>query len=369
MNKKLLRFILGLTITALAIFIFINLFEITGDERYLPPSREAMLNEYLALDRWLISEGRPVRVLNSGNSETLKAAPEGTILIQSDLFDWSEEAIAWLEAWVEKGGSLILCLDYYRTWYEDELGAFLGSLGLEPGEESGEYRYNRNSSLFPSFGRNIHFREPDEAGVFLLKDEDDYIRLVQFQKGPGKITVLGRPRFMTSSRLDEETNIRLSWYLLTESAAYDRTSGILFIRGERPAQGLLGRIFRHGNPLGLIISALVLIAAGFWSVIPVFGVIKGNEEKPGKALAERFLAEGRFLERFGALDSYRTAYFRELRRRLMKRGKEEEAASRAFMLLESEAPGRGVGGKNLSPAMKKNFLESIVALKTTLERL
>jgi hypothetical protein len=62
----------------------------------------------------------------------------------------------------------------------------------------------------------------------------------------------------------------------------------------------------------MIAAGLVLVVTGFWMVIPVFGRPKNDQERPGRPLEERFLAEGSFLKKFGALDSYLDIYRKEI---------------------------------------------------------
>ena len=376
MRKKLLWFCISLGVLGLGAWMFFSVFEVVEDERYFPPSREARLNDYLAMDRWLGAEGHAVRVVTRGNLETLKTAAEGTIFIQSELFDWNEAALEYLEAWVRSGGSLILCLGYYRSWDTDEeLGLFLSRLGLEADTSWNTRVYD---PLAPSFGRNIQFiiSEGETAGdnlTLTLKDPNGFIRLVQYTMGRGKIAVTSRPQFMMTLRLDEEPNARLSWYLLAGDASGRVNGDILFIRGERQGEGIMGRVFQLGNFAVIIISALVLVVVGFWSVIPQFGVIKGIEEKSGKGLTERFLAEGRFLARFGALDTYRNVYFREIRRRLLKREnlRDEEIIPRAAFLFDGGNMGIRAVEQAIAPGpqRKNDFTKSIEILKTILERL
>ncbi|MDR0314012.1 MAG: hypothetical protein LBI14_10490 [Treponema sp.] len=389
MHKKLLGFIIGLAVIGAAVFIFFNIYEIEDYDKYVPPSREAQLNEYLALDRWLASEGHAVRVENRGNLDLLKDATAEVILIQERLFTWNKGAIDYLDSWVEQGGRLILCVDSYRGRYLNEtLQAYLDELGIAFGEELDElsdlYLYDFN---FPTYGRNIILKEPEpesedaslEVNILMLKDVYGYVRLMQFVRGNGTVTVMGTPRFMTTNNLrsepDSQPNTRLSWYLLAHNA--DITKGtepaILFIRGVARVDNLLGRVFMLGNFGIIIIAGLILIAIGFWSVLPLFGVIRGNEEKPGKFLAERFLAEGRFLKRFGVLDQYRNTYFREIRRKFMKHEdlSDEEIIVRSANLLKNGSEGIPAVEKAVFPGRQKNkdFIESIKTLRTILERI
>ena len=342
-------------ILAIIVLIFTSIYEFVQEDIYKAPSREAQVNEYLALDRWLNANGQPVRIQNYGDLETISSASEGTIFIQSDLFDWSDPAAANLESWIENGGSLILSLTfYYRTWTaNDELGAFLLRFGIESAETDSNYRY---IASVPTFSSNINFKEPEEGCILILKDGGDAIRLVQLEHGKGTLTVTGHARFMNSRNLRREPNARLSWYLLSgnkDQQAFQLTPGVLFIRGYARPAGLMGRIFQHGNFIIIIIPAVLLIIAGLWSVIPVFGVIRGNEELPGKTLNERFLAEGRFFKRHKSLDFYKEAYIREIKRKSVRRNKNEDECA----------------GEMAAAIYNRNFLESVTILKNTLEKL
>jgi hypothetical protein len=381
LNKKLLGFIIGLAVIGAALFIFFNYYEIKDYDRYFQPSREAQVNEYLALDRWLADEGHTVRVEKYGNLELLKDAAADIILIQERLFNWSEEAVVYLDSWVEQGGRLILCLDNYRGRYIDAfLRTYLDELGVEFGEEldelSGAWRYDEH---FPVYGRNIIFKEPEDPksteNVLFFKDVYGYVRLMQFSRGSGTVTVTGTPRFMTTNNIGEEPDSRLSWYLFAHNAdkLVGAESTILFIRGETPVESLLGRVFMLGNFSIIIIAGLILIAVGFWSVIPLFGVVRGEDERTGKFLAERFLAEGRFLKRFNALDQYRNTYFREIRRKFIKHEdlSDEEIIARSANLIKNDGEGISAVEKAVFPGRQRNkdFIESIKTLRTILERI
>ncbi|MDR0312866.1 MAG: hypothetical protein LBI14_04655, partial [Treponema sp.] len=231
MNKKLLGFIIGLAVIGAGLFIFFNLYEIEDYDKYFLPSREAQINEYLALDRWLTLEGHTVRVENRGNLDLLKDAEADVILIQERLFTWNKGALDYLDSWVEQGGRLILCVDSYRGRYLNEtLQAYLDELGVAFGEELEElsdvYLYDQN---FPVYGRNIILKEPEpesedaslEENILMLKDVYGYVRLMQCVRGNGTVTVTGTPRFMTTNNLryepDSQPDSRLSWYLLAHN--------------------------------------------------------------------------------------------------------------------------------------------------------
>ena len=305
MHKKIIGFSLALLALGIGAFIFNRNFEIVDYNKYFPPSREAQINNYLALQRWLVSEGYYIREDREIDADSLAGAFEKTIFLQSNLIEWDEVFIQTLDERIVNGGRIILSLNNYRNRADNEfLGEYLESLGLEF-VEPGEYRYDidRESDV-PVYTRNVTFNEPENA-VLVLKDQYNYPRLVEFSRGTGTITVTGIPSFMRNSNIDKEPNALISWYLFAALPGGNADGDILFIRGQQRAEGGIGRIFQRGNFLIVIIAALVLIIAGFWKAVPVFGVVR-VEEKTGKALAERFLAEGLFLKRFKSLDVYRS---------------------------------------------------------------
>ncbi|MDR1566517.1 MAG: hypothetical protein LBS48_04435 [Treponema sp.] len=373
MRKYLAWFGAGLAILGVLAFVLWSLFEIVPVDTYIDPSREARINEYLALDRWLAGAGHPVRVRDYGDLAALKAASEGTIVIQSALFDWTAEAAEYLLSWIEEGGSLILCLDYSWEWDEDEVqGMFLSNLGFKRGERPDDLSYYYDDAE-PSYG-SIIIAPPEDEGALALRDYNGLVRLARFSRARGNVTVTGEPRFMTSGALRKEQNARLSWYLLAGSREPGSDTGIFFIRGRERIQGFVGRLFERGNFFALIVSGLALLVTGLWSVIPVFGIVKGDDEHPGRLLNERFLAEGRFLKRCGALESYRAVYVQEIRRRLGKKEglKGDDEIRRRAAEIWKVASGRRdavAALEALSPGPQRGFAKSIGILKTILERL
>jgi hypothetical protein len=312
------NYIIGAVITAvilsLFIMIFRHFFEIVSAIKYVPPSREARVNEYLALDRWLTGMGISVRVETTGDLFMVSYAKEKKVFIQASLFDWEDGAANYLARWVEDGGTLLMVLDNTVLWQEKEPIILLEKFGISA-EEILPRRNYRNSK--------------DENAT---EHRNGVTRFEQAKRGRGKIVALADSDFMRSSSLDDEPNICLAWALFA-SEPDSVESGWLFIRGKTRVRGLLGTIFRQGNFAVFLVSILVLLAVCFWAVIPGFGLVKWDDEKPSRPLRERFLAEGRFLKKYGALDFYSQAYVREIKRRLaMREGiiGDEESLRRAL---------------------------------------
>jgi hypothetical protein len=381
MRKYLAGFAAGLVVLGVIACICWSVFEVYDVDDWVPPVPEARFNPYLALDRWLTRTGHPVRLADSGGDETLAAAGEKTVFIQASLFTWSSGAAAFLLSWVEEGGGLVLSLD--RSWVleEEEIRELLRRLeiGAAYSWENRNYRYH---SAEPELDRGLLLEVPAEnRDALVMEDSGGFIRLVQIRRGEGKFTVTGGVWFMNNYNLKDAPNAGLAWNLLAESSGSPaETPGVFFIRDfrnhRRDERNLFGRLFERGNFFAPLFSGALLIVAGFWAALSVFGVVRGDGSKPGKPLRERFLAEARFLRRFGALDSYLAAYRSEIKRKLLKREglkDEDEIILRASSLL-GEDPGEHTieavrRAFSRSRAGVKDFRKTVILLKSILERL
>jgi len=306
-------------LAALGFLAYTNL-EIYSRKAYFPPSGEALANSYLALERWLNETGHPVRIEKRGNPSKITVAPERVALVMASACEW-EGARELLKPWIEQGGFLVICLDY--TFYKDDLfvtvaanaiddnlSEFLSGFGISaelgfldnlPGQEVVE--------VIPDFSWDICFYF-DDAEIFAIRDSMDYARLAEVSLGEGALTVIGKPRFMYNYRLGKDMNAGLSWDL-TGGRAGEDNAGILFIRDRYIAKSLFGKIMDRGNIIPVILCALLAIIVGFWMVVPVFGLVLSEKEKTARPIRERFLAEIRFLKKYGALGHYLEVYERE----------------------------------------------------------
>ncbi|MCL2231734.1 MAG: DUF4350 domain-containing protein [Treponema sp.] len=365
--------IVGVSVTAavLALLAFLAWYflEIYPRQRWNPPSREARVNEYLALDRWLKEMGHSVRLVNSGNLSAVLAAEERQVFIQASLFSWASADAASLAQWVEEGGTLFVALDFQSEWeYRNAAGLLrlLEEFGIQPSKGS-TVPWHRGDPETPAFGHDFSF-EVLQDDALAIEDRTGITRLVRTERGEGRFIVSGRPRFLHSRFIGDAPNARLAWTLF---AAGDERDW-LFIRGTTRTQGLLGSLFRHGNFGVLAASALVLLVVGFWAVIPMFGLVRREAERPGKPLRERFIAEGRFLKAYGALGFYRDAYVKEIRRRLAKKeglSTDDELIGHVFKAHGEREARLFAGALGKEPIKYREFLKMITILKTILERI
>jgi hypothetical protein len=316
-----------LVLLILAVFAFTSL-EIYENTVYRSPSRQALVNNFFALEQWLAKTGHPVRRLAEGNAGHILGAPEKAVFVQSDAFDW-EGSLEPLKQWMEAGGFLLVHADYEA---ENGFWRFLENFGVSvfPSDNSPEEYYSTAAAEGLSvaafyWGSEFGLSEEAEASAFTLVERwpgGQAIRLVQIPVGAGALTFIGWPRFMGNRFLKEEVNARLAWDL-TGARTGKENPGVLFIRRitERaPGKSLFGRLADRGNffPLGL--SALVLVVIGFWMVIPPFGLVFSEQKSPVRPILDRFRAEIQFLKKYRALETYPELYLKEIKQRL--RGRE-----------------------------------------------
>jgi hypothetical protein len=160
---------------------------------------------------------------------------------------------------------------------------------------------------------------------------------------------------MYNYHLDNEANARLAWELTGASLCPEKP-GMLFVRGRRAAAGFFSALAQRGNLRAPVLSVLILVLAGFLMVIPGFGVLRGDESQRPGAIGGRFLAEARFLRRYGAFGVYLETYLRELRRR--SEGRELGPDLTRVM---KEAEDALAAGKNVSPGTMAVCLKNLMS--------
>ncbi|MDR0601841.1 MAG: hypothetical protein LBG42_05620 [Treponema sp.] len=312
-------------LAALGIIAYMKL-EIYPVKESVNPSREVRSNELAALERWLNANDHPVRKIPQGSMYNLAAAPEQTVFMEVSAFDWDSSDVGAAAVWVRNGGNLIVSIDYFPG-KDSILAAFLSGFGIGVEEYPFSPPENEASSedgaALPEGGAPEISRtgEPDfDYGIrFIIYDSPDLksdtikadggIRLVSVSAGRGRLTVLGKPRFMMNHLIAEEANARLAWGLFDAE-----DGGVLFIRGRLIIKSFFGKFAERGDFRPFCVSLILLVAAGFWMVIPGFGLVRDDGERVPRPIEERFRAEVRFLKKYGSLAVYLDPYIRELRR-------------------------------------------------------
>jgi hypothetical protein len=309
-NSRVLFIIIAL-ITAFAVLFCVTQLERVPFEKHIRPSREAASNPHLALERWMAAAGLGYRFLDTGDIPLLLAAPEKTVFIRTSSFDWigdGEKGVPEVKRWIKDGGHLILSVDTPHWAVNGLLEEFgIARYDGSPEPEPENEQENPYSLHWEEGFRVVEQKEGVENIAVLWKYGG--IRLVTLSLGKGSFTVTGQPQFLEFFALQDRDNADLTWSLLLKQG---KTGGILFFWGLEPDRHFFGALFDQGNPLAFFTAALLLTITGFWMVIPLFGRNRPVRELPGKALRERFLAEGRFMKKYGALEAYLEIYRQEL---------------------------------------------------------
>jgi hypothetical protein len=211
-------------------------------------------------------------------------------------------------------------------------------------------------ALFPVFDYRLRFKisSPSEESYHAGQPETvenhlGYIKLVNISADGGRLTVTGNPRFLMNGNLSRDANARLAWNIL---AAKD--GSVLFIRGKRIIKSFFGRFAERGNFIPLCVSLAVLVIAGFWMVIPVFGLVRGEEKRRLRPIQERFRAETRLLKKYDSLGIYLDPLLREIRGRKMTDGEIDKIEASLH------------SGKKMR---YKEIIRDLLILEKTMERL
>lgn len=306
--------------------------EIRPVKKSFSASREVRANELAALERWLNANGHSVRRMPKGDPYSILQAEEKTVFVDAGAFAWYSGSEG-LAVWIRDGGSLIVSLDH-APGEGDSLAAFLESFGAGVEEypftssedEEDASPEASSSGMFPGisgegehpyFDYRIRFVIHNVPGVrSTVMAVDGNIRLAVISAGEGMLTVIGAPWFMTNSYIADEVNARLAWELFDA----EEGGGVLFIRGRRVVKSFFGKFAERGDFRPFVLSLLVLVTAGFWMVIPRFGLVRDEKEISLRPIEERFRAEVRFLKKYDSLAVYLDSYIRELRRIIRLRG-------------------------------------------------
>jgi len=320
MNKRV--YVCAAVILILSMFALVayKKLEIYPKKTRTPPLRETLVNKYYAMEQWLNKTGHRVRIEKRCSPAKIAAIQEGTAIVFAAACNW-EDTHKFIVPWVERGNSLVICMDYYD---EDEINEnlldFLYDLGIyveiisadaDADDEDSEYLSCLNNpwgEAIPDFDSNIIFYV-DEDDIFIMCD-GRHVRLASVSLGEGSITVTGIPFFMYNDNLIREVNARLAWELTGERAGDKK--GVLFVRTKQLTKSMFGKIMEKGNLVPAGISVFLVIVFGFWMVIPAFGLVHDEKQTNSRPIRERFTAEIGFLKKYRALDYYLETYEREL---------------------------------------------------------
>jgi len=303
MNKKIFIFASLILFLILLCFILYSNLEIYEKKTIIGMSREVRTNNYYAMEKWLNETGHPVRFENVFNSSKLAAAEERVVVVHSSAGRWNN-ADEYIFPWIEQGGYLVISLDNYAYFLDEDLLKLLSDCGV------GVELINETGRRGAYTDKNVFFTIDEGIDVLTVNDEEGLARLVEIPLGNGALTVTGMFVFMFNDNLKEKVNANLAWRL-TGARADGGNKGVLFAIEKQISESRFGKLIERGNLLPVGISTFLLIVLGFWMVIPVFGLVSVEKQKSSRPIRERFIAEIHFLKKYRALDHYLNMYERE----------------------------------------------------------
>jgi hypothetical protein len=324
--KKRIIICIAVIISFVCLAIIANQYlEIYPRKDPVSPTNDVLTNVFYAMELWLTETGHPVRRETDFNPEEIASTHEKVALIYAGAYNW-EEADEFLLPWIESGNTFVLFINSPYLYDENSsLKDFINNFGIEAELNPAFLNINSETDILsddiPNFDNRISFLvDKEDADFFSIKDEQDLIRLIQISAGEGKIIITGIPYFMHNNYLKRETkkeaNANLTWEL-TGAQTTEENPGVLFVRSQRSnysrtSYSMFGKIMERGNLISVIIPALLVIIFGFWSVIPIFGLVFHEKQRNSRPITERFSAEILFLKKNNALNYYLETYEREL---------------------------------------------------------
>jgi hypothetical protein len=291
---------------ALMALVAYNNLEIFEKKKYSQPSREILVNKFYTMEKWLKETGHPVRIEKRCSPEIISKIPETAAVVFAVASRW-ENADKFLIPWIERGNSLVICMDYYSIEEKDiNLYEFLSGFGIST-EIVSELNWGED---IPDFSDYMYFTIENDSEIFTIKDVDGHIALVEVYPGKGTLTLITYPVFMQNMYISKEKNARLAWEL-TGKRAEGENKGVFFVRERQTVNSMFGKIMERGNLVPLGISIFLIIVLGFWMVIPVFGLVFEEKQKSSRPIRERLAAEISFFKKYKSLDYYLEIYERE----------------------------------------------------------
>ncbi len=345
MNKYIsIICIIAVIVIGIGIFAY-NFLEIYDREVYEFPSPEVRANNYLALERWLLESGHPVRTSQFAELINIMQADENVVVMNSSSFYWEKNTFDVLKPWIEEGHHLFVFHDYWKDAFHDEdFYSFVNHFNVRmitPGDEDifedemneadndtqepephtpnadDEETVSEKTEEYPYVDRTIRFVIEEGSDEILCAGiDDETINLVHIPFGNGSVTFTGNPYFMQNYNIKTNENRLLAWNVT--GAKDNNKNGILFVEEIEFQNTFLQDLINEGNIFPLLISIFILTIVCFWGFIPRFGKIIADEESPGKPIRERFLAEAIFLKKFHSLRMYIDAYEKTIQQRFRK---------------------------------------------------
>jgi len=281
-------------------------------DEWTPPGKEARLNPYLALERFMTAMGRP---LIRGSAASLDELPPGGVLLL-DSHRRAQLSVARrtrLLAWVEQGGYLIVSPE--GPGVEDPLLAFFKvNCNCQAEDEKPQAAGSGGNKAAPPESISVSIpgaARPLAADFFYTRLRAGDIppewragapkqsdQILHFRHGAGQVTMVGSlNNFFDNQHISHRDHAELLWTLLRNYQPDPARPVILITRlGGVTLWQWLGETAWTAT-----LSGAALIALWLWAVIPRFGPIRPEPPPGRRELREHLTAIGRYVWRVGGL--------------------------------------------------------------------
>ncbi len=307
-----------------------DLVPVSGRE---PPGREARANPYLALERFLAAQGRPLT--RSGDPRILDAPPGGVLILDAGRRAHLTPArVEALLAWVAAGGYLIITPDL-----PGEVDPILSRFDVDcsckakPAPAEGDAPAPRPARPTP-LPRAVEVAVPGAPRP--LRVDADYANLaagkrapewragapgfpeqiLHYAEGRGQVTVLySLGGLFANGTIGHQDHAELLWTLLQTYAPEGRPAVVLLTRFIAPS--LVQRLLESAwMPL---LAGATLLVLWLWRRIPRFGPVRPDPQPDRRRLGEHLRGVGRYVWRAGGLDVWLAVARESFRTRLALR--------------------------------------------------
>lgn len=290
-------FILGAVLAVLSalfgVWVYQN-FERTLVEARGGLSPEARRNPYLAAERFLERLG--VETTSEGSRERLQTPPEsaGLMIVRHLGWDLTETQIDALEAWMERGGHLVVTPPK-GDWGEDDDDArsdLLARFGLAmvavEEETSDPYRLEglAAGAVEVRFRSGWTVLDRRQAADWQAAPAGDGHHLVQLRLGDGRLTVLTDQNWLENDAIGELDHA----FLLADLVGEADQAWLLYRTDAPPLTRLLWQWAPH-----LVLSVLLLIPIWLGAQTQRSGPLIHQGEAPRRNLLEHLEAGARFI--------------------------------------------------------------------------
>jgi hypothetical protein len=288
---------------AAILYVALNWFRVDETRRWVQMGPEAVREPYLAYTRLL--KKLNVNVQSSDKPTSLETAAGGSVILlaSSRLVYMTNERIAKIVAWVERGGTLVAeaepasiddpLIEAFGIERDepDPAEARKALRGRSPARKSTVTTFDWDDSGAPlrvNFGRSATVLHQSRAhGDHVAARVGKDVVAIAFPHKAGRVVVLGSFAFLRNILIGELDHAELGVQL----ASHKPGGALLFLR---PPQAALGEwLLAEAWPV--LIAAGLLLVIWLARVIPRFGPLAPADAPSRRRLGEHIVATGRFL--------------------------------------------------------------------------